>query len=134
MINFNTIFSPSDNSGFKKAKCLGSVGNIKNLQINNACIAVVKSCKKKSKFVRKSDIIKALLAHTKLSSFNKNKGIKFHNNSLILINKKYSTTHYIEDKHKTKEMSSTKLIGIIPVMVLKSLTKFKTNFKKALFI
>nr|APQ42911.1 ribosomal protein L14 [Babesia sp. Lintan]QAX27031.1 ribosomal protein L14 [Babesia motasi]QAX27062.1 ribosomal protein L14 [Babesia motasi] len=132
MINFNTVFRPSDNSGFKKAKCLGSVNNIKNLNINNICIAVVKSCKRKSKLVKKSDIIRTLVTHTKLYNFKKYKSIKFHNNSLVLLNKKsYSIG---EDKYQLKDTSKIKLIGIIPSLVMDKLSKYKLNLKKATFI
>ncbi|GFE55963.1 ribosomal protein L14 (apicoplast) [Babesia ovis] len=134
MTSIFTVFKPSDNSGFKKAKCLGSLGNIKNLKLNNVCISVVKACKRKAKFVKKSDIIKTIISHTKLYNFNKYKGIKFHNNSLIMLNRLYSNTRSYDEKNKTKEMSSIKLKGIIPISVLKSLIKFKTNLKKAIFI
>nr|QAX27093.1 ribosomal protein L14 [Babesia motasi]QAX27122.1 ribosomal protein L14 [Babesia motasi] len=132
MINFNTVFSPSDNSGFKKAKCLGSVNNIKNLNINNICIAVVKSCKRKSKFVKKSDIIRTLVIHTKLYNFQKYKSIKFHNNSLVLLNKRSSSVK--DDKYQLKDTSKIKLIGIIPSLVMDRLSKYKLNLKKAIFI
>ncbi|EDO05090.1 Ribosomal protein L14p/L23e family protein (apicoplast) [Babesia bovis T2Bo] len=134
MINIHTVFKPSDNSGFKKAKCLGSLGNVKKLHLNSICISVVKSCKKKSRLVRKSDIIKTLVTHTKIYNFNKYRGVKFHNNSLILLNKKYSTSYSIDDRNRFKDTSSIKLIGIIPTAVLKNLIKFKTNLKKAIFI
>lgn len=137
MINFNTVFKSSDNSGFKKAKCLGGLHNIKNLKITDTCIAVVKSCKKKSRFIKKSDIIKTIIAHTKLYNFNKYKGIKFYNNSLILLNKQSSCRNNNESilyKKNIKETLSIKLIGIIPFLLINKLSKFKTNFKKAIFI
>nr|YP_009170372.1 ribosomal protein L14 [Babesia orientalis]ALE29371.1 ribosomal protein L14 [Babesia orientalis] len=134
MINIYTVFKPSDNSGFKKAKCLGSVGSVKTLGLNDTCIAVVKVCRRKAKFVRKSDIIKTIVSHTKLYNFTKYKGIRFHNNSLIMLNKKYSSFNSLDYKNKTKEMSNIKLLGIIPTSVLKNLGKFKTNLKKAIFI
>nr|QKG04097.1 ribosomal protein L14 [Babesia gibsoni] len=137
MININTLFSPSDNSGFKKAKCLGNINNIKSLKLNTICISVVKSCKKKSKFIKKSDIIKILITHTKLNNFNKYKNIKFYNNSAILLNKqsynKYNQDEII-NKNNLKNTSNIKLIGIIPSLIMNNLSKFKVNLKKAIFI
>ncbi|GIX66441.1 hypothetical protein BcabD6B2_58780 (apicoplast) [Babesia caballi] len=90
---------------------------------------------KKSKFIKKSDIIKTLVSHTKLYNFNKYKSIKFYNNSLVLLNKLYSTRiREVDEKHRLKDTSSIKLIGIIPTAIINSLSKFKINLKKATFI
>nr|QEM01570.1 50S ribosomal protein L14 [Nephromyces sp. ex Molgula occidentalis] len=86
MIQIGSTFNVVDNTGVKTILCINILNSkSKKIKIENIIIGVVKSCKK-SKFFKKSMIVKALVVRSK-QSLNLKTGFsyKFDDNAVILI-------------------------------------------------
>nr|QEM01831.1 50S ribosomal protein L14 [Nephromyces sp. ex Molgula occidentalis] len=102
MVQIGTIFNIIDNTGVKKILCIGILNSkSKVIKIGDIIIGVVKQANK-SKYFKKSAIIKALIIRLKIP-LNLKTGFsyKFNDNSAILI-----------DKHKNP--IGTRIFGPIP--------------------
>ena len=93
MIQQQTILKIYDNSGAKKVKCIKVLGGNKKrfARLGDIIVVSVKELRNKSKKnskVKKGDVHRALLLHTKNKQFNKDGSTFFSDiNSVCLVNK-----------------------------------------------
>nr|QEM01861.1 50S ribosomal protein L14 [Nephromyces sp. ex Molgula occidentalis] len=117
MVQVGTTFNIIDNTGVKKILCIGIINSkSKIIKIGDIIIGVVKQSHK-SKFFKKSNIVKALVIRLKIP-LNLETGVsyKFEDNSAILIDKYKNpigtrifgpVPKYFKDKNYLKIISLT---------------------------
>lgn len=93
MIQSQTILKVYDNSGAKKAKCIKVLGGSKKkiAKLGDIIVVSIKELRNKSKKIskiKKGEVHRALVIHTRSKNINKDGSLFFANtNSICLINK-----------------------------------------------
>ena len=93
MIQSQTILKVYDNSGAKKAKCIKVLGGSKKktAKLGDVIVVSIKELRNKSKKIskiKKGEVHRALIIHTRYNHINKDGSLFFSNrNSICLINK-----------------------------------------------
>jgi len=94
MIQTNSLFRVSDNSGAKKVKCIKVLGGFRRQfayigDLVVGSIQNVKQHKKKKIKVKEGEVIRALVIRTRAKTLRKNSSrLSFQENSVVLMNNK----------------------------------------------